>query len=69
MGREGKKQVNVWVSEEAFENLRAFADEHGITVTALLEALGRSLPPARTPRWLAEVIAEARRVDAERRRR
>lgn len=67
MPRPGKRQLNVFVSEESFEAWRRFADEHGVSVTALIEAIGRTLPD-KPSGFLAEAVREARRVDSERRR-
>lgn len=58
-------------SDEARDLLRDFAESNGISVSALLEAIARRLPPPAgdlTPRD-REVVEEARAIDAERRRR
>lgn len=70
MPRPGKKQLNVFLTEESFHEWRAFCDEHGVSVTALIEAIGRALPelPARPSGFIADAIREARRVDSQRRR-
>lgn len=60
----------VKTSDEARDLLRDFAEKHGITVSALLEAIARRLPVGQdlTPHHGA-VVSEARSIDAERRRR
>lgn len=62
-------QLNVAVSSEAHEQLREFAAENGVSMTVFLEALCLRLDPQHMPRWLGEVVREARRIEADRRRR
>ena len=62
------------LSEESYEGWRLWARSRGVTVTALIEALGRRLaeldqPEARLPALLRDVLAEARQIDDDRRRR
>ncbi len=65
-----RKQLNMKVHPDSHERLMAFCAANGVTLTALLEALSMFLAGVdRPPRWLADVLAEARRIDAERRRR
>jgi hypothetical protein len=58
------------MSDDARDQWKEFADRHGISVSALLEASAALLPtePVKDPRVLA-VIEEARAIDVERRRR
>jgi hypothetical protein len=59
----------VFVDEEAFEALRVFADEQGVSVTALINGLGLFLAdePNLSP-TLRQIIERARQTDVERRR-
>lgn len=59
------------VDEDTLDRWRAFADEYGLDMSWLLEAMGRKLPQPgeRLPTWFREVVAEARRVRAQRRNR
>lgn len=60
----------VKTSDEARDLLRVFAEKHGITVSALLEAVARRLPGGEgISAHHIEVVSEARAIDAERRRR
>jgi hypothetical protein len=59
---------------ESYEAWRLFARARGVTVTGLLEALGRRLanmdqPDARLPPLLRDAVMEARTIDDDRRRR
>lgn len=60
----------VRTTDEARELLTEFARRHGVSVSALLEAIARRLPVGQdlTPHHGA-VVSEARSIDAERRRR
>jgi hypothetical protein len=63
------------VSDEAFEGWRTFVEFHGITVSALIEALGRIMARDGAEMnhdfgpYTAVVVNEARQVMAERFRR
>lgn len=67
--RQGKRQLNVFIDEEAFNALREFADDQGVTVTALVNGLGLLLAehPNLSP-TLRQIVERARRTDVERRR-
>lgn len=68
--RPGTKQLNAHLSEEAYENLRQFAAENGASMVSFLEALCLRLDAEKTPPpFLRDVVKEARRIEAERRRR
>ena len=70
MPRPGKKQLNVFVSEESFQAWRRFADAQGVSVTALIEAVGLELASVERPSpTLRSIVARARQVDTERRRK
>ena len=62
------RQTSVRISDEARRGLDRLATSHGVTLTALLEALGRQVDsdPEVIP---SAVIDEARRIDFERRSR
>lgn len=59
----------VRVSDEAREQWKDFADRHGVSVSALLEAMAETLPREVDDPALLRVIEEARAIDVERRRR
>lgn len=69
MAREGKKPLNVWLDDESKARLESWVDENGISITAFVEATCRRLPSDRPPRWLADVVSEARLIDSQRRAR
>lgn len=61
----------VRMSDEARDQWAEVARRHGVTMSALLEAMAPHLPPEGeklTPRAEA-IVAHARAIDAERRRR
>ncbi len=65
-----KKVIHANVSEEAFSSWVSFSAEHGISVTGVVEALGRMGPlVSGKPVTLSQLVKEARTVDGERRRR
>lgn len=60
----------VRTSDDARDLFTEFARRHGVSVSALLEAIARRLPVGDdiTPHH-AEMVSEAKAIDAERRRR
>jgi hypothetical protein len=67
-----RRPLNVFLSQEAFDGLREFADAQHVTVSALIEAIGRVLSTVdetRIPPLLRRAVQEAREIDIERRRR
>ena len=70
MAPEGKRQLNMFLDEDAYEGLAEFSTRHAGNTTAFLTALGRALADVdRPPRWLDPVLVEARSIDAARKRR
>lgn len=64
------ERIGARVSVEAREGFERIAGEHGVNVTALLEALGLAFQKGQPPAaWLRQVLEEARAVEVERRRR
>lgn len=60
----------VRLDDGARDLFREFANAHGVTVSALLEAIARRLPPPGTvSEHHSAVIEEARSIDVERRQR
>lgn len=61
------------VTPESRDGWRQFARLYGVNVTALAEVLGPYLatfePPGRLPKWLAELVEEARDLADDRSRR
>lgn len=59
---------------ETHEIWTLFANSRSVTVTGLVEAIGRELarhdePDAKLPPWLRRAVQEARTIDPARRRR
>jgi hypothetical protein len=57
------------VDPETHDRWHAFANEHGVSYSALLEAMGRSLPlepGAKLPSWLRVAVIMATVIDDER---
>ncbi len=71
----GRKAFHVQVSIDAHDRWHGFAAEHGVTVSALIEALAPELdfdaPITREELGyrLKTVVKSARKIDAQRRRR
>jgi hypothetical protein len=64
-----RKALHAYLSDDAHETWHAVAADHGVSVSALLEALAADLASERSHADLEAVVRRARRVDAERRRR
>lgn len=69
-----RKALHAYVTDQAHERWHGFAAEQGVSVSAILEALATALDPESTPTGascveLTDVVVEARRIDAKRRRR
>ncbi len=63
-------RLNAELSDEAHDAWRAFAHAHGVSVTALLEAVGLALREQVPPSDALEAVVEsARLIDSERRER
>lgn len=67
--RIGKTQLSAYLTDEAYERLQSFATENGSSMVAFLEALCLRLDPEKVPPFLRDVIRDARRIEADRRRR
>lgn len=61
------------VTKDSRDGWRSFTRYYGANVTALAEVLGLHLaqyePPAKPPKWLRDLIAQADELEAERRLR
>lgn len=68
-----RQALHAYLSEEAHSAWTHFAEENGVSVTGLLESLGRELAEELDGVDATEVrqpwIKRGRRIDAERRRR
>lgn len=68
-----RPQLGVYLSAVAQEGWKRFAEEQGVTVSALIEAIGRQLASidehTRLPDFLRSAVREARSISAERRER
>jgi hypothetical protein len=64
-----RKALHAYLSDEAHEIWHAVAADHGVSVSALLEALAADLASDHSHADFEAVVRRARRVDAERRRR
>jgi hypothetical protein len=65
------RALHAYLSTEAHERWHVFAEEQGVSMTALLETMGVELPVGDDdlrPEWQSRVRA-ARKIDAQRRRR
>lgn len=66
-----RRNLHVRVTDESFDGWTAFANRHGVSLAALVEAmgvqLGETLDPESEPGW--KMVEQARRIDAERRSR
>ena len=65
-----RRAIHAYVTEEAHDHWHDFAAEQGVSVSAILEALAAELGDvADGSRALDDVVSNARRIDARRRRR
>ena len=67
-----RRALHAYLSKDAHKAWHSFAASHGVSVSALLEALGQELETASDPSLpvgSADLVASARSVDAERRKR
>ncbi len=62
---EDRKAIHAAVSSGCHDAWHDFAAEEGVSVSALLEVMGEDLASVTTD----QLVGQARRVDAERRRR
>ena len=60
-----RRRVPVDLTEEALSNWQLYATNHAVSLTALLEAMGRLLAEGRLP-TPAKFVPIARQLDAER---
>ena len=71
----GRKALHAYVSDAAHDHWHGFAEEQGVSVSAILEALAPELNPdpaisrERLGERLTTVVKSARKIDAQRRRR
>lgn len=74
---EQRRALHAYLTDEAHDTWHRVADEAGVTLSGLVEALAMDfaeIPPDGTgdgsgyPRW-PEIVRSARRIDAQRRRR
>lgn len=56
------------LEDETHDRWRAVAQYHGVTLSALLEAIGRLIEPEPREEWplLRQAVIDARRIQAER---
>lgn len=64
----GRPILNVALDEETHAALAAFCEREGVTTSALVEAFARVVV-LDGQRWVAALVADARRIAADRRRR
>jgi hypothetical protein len=74
MSTKERRAIHAYVSDTAHDQWHNFATHHGVTVSAILEALGPTLDQATDTPYdpnhpCNTIIAEARRIDTKRRRR
>lgn len=65
-----RKQIHVKVCRTSWEAWNRYAANEGVTLAALLDAIGHQLAGVQGANGLgAKAVPEARKLDAERRRR
>jgi len=64
-----RKALHAYVIDGAHDQWHEFAAEHGVSVSAMLEALAPELDHIAETNGTAELITTARKIDAKRRRR
>lgn len=67
-----RRKLNAYVTDDAFNGWRNLADTHHVTVSGMVEALGRlmaSVDEQRPPAWLRNVMRDAASIDVENRSR
>lgn len=62
-----RRRVEFWLTDEARDGIDRLCTRHHVTRTAFIEAL--AVLGATNDPTIAEVVAEAQRIDAERRSR
>ncbi len=68
--RKGRREIYAYLSDAAHDGWRDFAAGQGVSVSAILESLAAELVRLEDDRSvLGDVVNDARRIDAERRRR
>lgn len=73
MADDQRRTINCRVSEQSYTMWRSMCTEHGVSMTALLEAIPPALAERADPDTLhdlkVEIVEQARRIDQQRRRR
>jgi hypothetical protein len=64
-----RRALHAYLSDEAHETWHDVAGRLGCSVSAMLETMTTTLPDEDPDGSLANVVKQARRIDAERRRR
>ncbi len=64
-----RRAVNAFLTEEARDGWTRYAQEHGVTLSALLEVLGLRLKQGEDAALDAAAVETAREIDAARRAR
>lgn len=65
-----RRAIHAYLSSDAYMSLQAFADDNGVSMSAVLEALAKTLKSKGSGATAhKELVAAARNVDASRRRR
>jgi hypothetical protein len=72
--KHARKALHAYVSDNAHDQWHEFAAHQGVSVSAILEALGPALTGTTSPEAVASidlsnVVSQARHIDARRRRR
>lgn len=65
------KSVHGYTSDEARDGWQTFANKHFVTISSILEALGRRMADGQAPGDIAtdELVADCRQIDLENRGR
>lgn len=68
-----RPSLHAYLSDEAHDAWQVFAEENGVSITGLVEALGQDLLLGMRKEGATEIrqdwVKDARRIDAARRRR
>lgn len=66
-----RKAIHSFVSDEAWDGWHDFADENLVSISGIVEAIGRRMNLGESPADIdtAQLLKEARQIDHERRSR
>ena len=65
----GRRQVHVKICEASWDGWDTYARKQGVTLAALIDAIGHYLAKGAVEGAEAKTVDEARQIDADRRKR